>query len=197
MKNYFIKNKYNSGFTLVETLVATSIFTMSLLGLMFVLTDGIADSTYAKKKANAAYLAQEGIEYVRNIRDTYVLYSSSGAQAGWDAFVTKMTSAGAACNTANGCYIDEQYLYSHWNDNAQPMTGVSVIACGGTCAPLLYDSTNGKVSYISGTDSGFKRKITYTAVNANEVKITSTVYWTQGSGSYNLSFSENLFNWVE
>jgi hypothetical protein len=33
--------------------------------------------------------------------------------------------------------------------------------------------------------------------NADEVRILSTVSWTQGSGSYSVTFSENLFNWVE
>ena len=56
------------GFTLVETLVAISIFTMSILALLVILTQGIANTNYAKHKITASYLAQEGIEYARNVR---------------------------------------------------------------------------------------------------------------------------------
>lgn len=83
-KDKKIKNKLFSGFTLVETLVAISIFTMSILGLMSVLASGISNTGFAKKKMQATYLAQEGIEYVRNQRDTFVL--EKGGQAGWEEF---------------------------------------------------------------------------------------------------------------
>ena len=60
----------NKAFTLIETLVAISIFTMSILGLLSVLASGISNTNYAKQKVAATYLAQEGIEYVRNLRDS-------------------------------------------------------------------------------------------------------------------------------
>ena len=43
------KNDWNKGFTLVETLVAISIFTMSVLSLLVILGQGIANSEYAKQ----------------------------------------------------------------------------------------------------------------------------------------------------
>jgi len=132
------------GFTLVETLVAISIFTASILGLISILASSISDTNYAKKKMIAAYLAQEGIEYVRNMRDTDIISAVNG-QAGWDAFKV---------------------------------------------ASKTYPITN---PYFSG----FTRTITMTTINANEVKIISNVSWTQASGNYNATFSENLFNWVE
>ena len=73
----------NKAFTLLETLVAISIFTVSILGIMSVLASGISNANYAKQKMTASYLAQEGIEYIRNMRDTNVLYSVNG---GWNGF---------------------------------------------------------------------------------------------------------------
>ncbi|MCX5711452.1 MAG: prepilin-type N-terminal cleavage/methylation domain-containing protein, partial [Candidatus Omnitrophica bacterium] len=84
------KNELNKAFTLVETLVAISIFSASILGLLAILSQGISDTGYAKKKMTADYLAQEGIEYLRNMRDTFVLYNATDSQHGWDAFKTKM-----------------------------------------------------------------------------------------------------------
>src|SRR3989344_4652981 len=72
-----------SGFTLVEMLVAISIFTVALVGIMFILGSGIADTNYAKRKMVATYLAQEGIEYIRNMRDSYTLYPDEYGGVGW------------------------------------------------------------------------------------------------------------------
>jgi Tfp pilus assembly protein PilV len=134
----------NKGFTLVETLVAVSIFSMSILGLLSILASGISNTNYAKKKIMAGYLAQEGIEYVRNMRDTSVLYNVSGSQAGWDAF---------------------------------------------KAATKTYPITNPDFT-------GFTRTISMTPITLDEVRIFSTVSWTQGSGTYNITFSEDLFNWL-
>lgn len=78
-----IKQK-NRAFTLVETLVAISIFSVSILGLMSVLASGISNTNYAKQKTMASYLAQEGIEYVRNLRDNAILYQQGAG--GWNSF---------------------------------------------------------------------------------------------------------------
>src|SRR3989338_963368 len=68
----YAKKKKNrkSGVTLVEGLVAVSIFPLSVLAMLVSLGQGLSNIDYAKKKLIAEYLAQEGIEYVRNLRDT-------------------------------------------------------------------------------------------------------------------------------
>jgi len=71
------------GFTLVETLIAISIFSVSIVSMMSVLGGGVSDINYAKSKMTAIYIAQEGIEYVRNQRDNYVLYNENG----WEKFI--------------------------------------------------------------------------------------------------------------
>src|SRR3989344_755955 len=135
--------KLTTGFTLVETLIAVSIFSFSILALMAVLFQGISDTGYAKKKMIAGYLAQEGIEYIRNKRDYYVLYP---ANRSW-------------VNFRDGDISD--------------------------ITPLI------------PSDPAFTRTIQKNVINENEVKIFSTVSWTQGSGTYSITFTENLFNWVE
>jgi hypothetical protein len=81
-----------------------------------------------------------------------------------------------------------------------PMQDLIFAGCpDSTCSlsTLLYDNATGKYNYVSGSDSGFTRKIRITQISANETKIFSTVSWRQGSGTYTMNFSENLFNWIE
>lgn len=184
-----------SGFTLVETLVSVAIFSVSILGLMSVLSDGIADINYSKKKIIATYLAEEGVEYIRNMRDTYALYDIPGGQTGWADFNTKLNTGD--CDEVNGCYFNNRDV--NYSAQDKPITNLILNACTSvSCdnAPLLYDITTGMYGY-SGTDSYFKRKIKINTVSADETKVSSTVYWTQGSGTYQITFSENLFNWME
>jgi Tfp pilus assembly protein PilV len=195
------KNKFNNGFTLIEALVAISIFTLSILASMAILTNSVSNTGYAKKKLTASYLAQEGIEYIRNMRDTYVLYSSS-ADIGWNNFNIKIAgntypSGSTVCASVDGCYFNADNLAFY--SNPMPMIQVPLNTCSNvTCStnPLLFDSTTGKYGY-TGANLGFSRLIKVTQINASETKISSTVYWAQGSGTQNVTFSENLFNWVE
>ena len=202
MKLFFEKvNKSNKGFTLVETLVAISIFTVSILGLMSVLTQSIANITYAKEKLTASYLAQEGIEYIRNMRDTFVLYDAKDSQTGWNNFNTKIVPlANTLCASANGCYFDDQKTdYTNHLQSAY-INNLMITACASSCPNLLYDSATGKYGYLmtgSTVNSGLTRQIKVTQISADEIQILSAVYWKQGSGSYNVSFSEHLFNWIQ
>ncbi len=142
-KAYPAKRKRCGGFTLVETLVALSIFSVSILGLMSVLGAGLADTSYAKQKIAGTYLAQEGVEYLRNMRDTDVLTDASG---GWSTFRDTPVSAD---------------------------------------------------SYPTENPELFTRFISVTEVDNDEVTISSTVSWSQPSGPQSVTFSENLYNWIE
>jgi prepilin-type N-terminal cleavage/methylation domain-containing protein len=182
MRKFTQKN--NNGFTLVETLVAISIFSLSILGLLSILSQGIADTGYAKKKITATYLAQEGIEYIRNTRDTYVLYP--GATTNWTIFQTKLSSClsgGAECG---------------FDDSVAETSVGSVFQCSLSASQCkLYVNNGGYDNNTAGTDSGFVRKIWVTIISPNEMRIFSDVSWQQGSGNYDITFSEDLFNWVQ
>ncbi len=181
MKKIF--QQKNKGFTLVETLVAISIFTMSILALLSILTQGISNTNYAKTKMTGLYLAQEGIEYIRNMRDTYVLYTEMTGND-WNKFKVKLN----LCSPGNECGIDNLFL------STDPSFIFKCSSGAGGCKLYL---DNGNYNAIVGNESGFVRKIWMTTITANEVKVFSSVSWNQGSGAYNITLSEDLFNWVE
>lgn len=176
------RKKISGGFTLVETLVAIAIFTTSILGLMLVLAAGIYNTNYAKNKITASYLAQEGIEYIRNMRDTYGLYTAVTGKD-WSNFKAKL----APCNLGNECGFDNS------------VAPIDVKKCNqlNDCK-LFFNNNNGSYNSGVGVDSGFARKIWADVIGPDkEIKIFSNVSWTQSSGSYSITFSENLFNWIE
>lgn len=86
MKTYQ-KNKKgnNKAFSLIETLVAVMIFSVAVMAVMGVLANGVSNINSVKKKMVASYLAQQGIEYVRNTRDTDII-SATTALDGWGKF---------------------------------------------------------------------------------------------------------------
>ena len=190
----FLK-KVSGGFTLVETLVAISVFTMSVLTLVIILSQGITSINYAKQKIIAGYLSQEGIEYTRNIRDTNVISHISGSQAGWNAFKTQI----ANCLLPDGCYLNDSLLFVGAS-NITVKDIIYTVCPSGICPPLKYDlgnNSNGRYNYSYGFDSTFTSKIMMTRINDNEIKVISIVYWKQGSTQRSVTFSENLFNWIE
>src|SRR3989344_5952752 len=119
--------KFKEGFTLVESLVAISIFSIAVVTLLLSLGQGLSDTGYAKKKMTAEYFAQEGIEYIRNMRDTYVLYSPSD----WNGFVGKL----GPC--INDCQFDPGSV--DFDNPDWEIRNISLTACGGPCQVLLFD----------------------------------------------------------
>ena len=63
------ENNSERGLTLVETLVAISILTIAVVGPLGIIAQALHTSYYTRDQMTAYYLAQEAIEYVRNIRD--------------------------------------------------------------------------------------------------------------------------------
>lgn len=178
----------SAGFTIIETLVALSIFSFSILALLAVTSQGTANTDFSKNKLTASYLAEEGVEMVRNMRD-----SASLAGTTWnDSFHNNAEFRLSDCYQSGqslGCDIDSETL--------------TIFACPlsrSACENLGYDSSSG--FYRSGSfasalsDSGFSRLITLRDIGNDEVNITSVVSWNQGTQSKNVTLSEDVFDWV-
>lgn len=88
-KNRQIKTKNDSGFTLLELMTVVFVVAIGLLAVYAVSSNIIVYTNLSLSRLTASYLAQEGIEIVRNIRDTNWLETSdwtSGLAVGdWEA----------------------------------------------------------------------------------------------------------------
>jgi len=91
MLNNDLKNQ--KGFTLAELLITIFVLTVGILGIYLVVQNSYTTLNYAKNRLIAIYLAQEGIELVRNIRDTNWLEGQS-----WDDGLPQGTNFGVQYN---------------------------------------------------------------------------------------------------
>jgi prepilin-type N-terminal cleavage/methylation domain-containing protein len=191
MKIFNIKNNKESGFTLVETLVAVAIFATSIAGLISITARGINDNVFVKNKLIAGYLAQEGVELVRNMRDTAVLPENN---IPWQIFLQDEN------NWVGNCYDDLPGINACYIDGS--ISELSALPCdeNGTCPKLRFDSQTSRYTYSVITDSNFTRTITIRPIengNNEEVIVNSIVEWTQGSNTHQVSYQYNLFNWFD
>ena len=78
MEKLNIKNhNFNKGFTLVESLVAIAILMVAIAGPMYLSQKGLATTELSTNQMIASYLAQDGMEAVKNIRDEVALSSTT------------------------------------------------------------------------------------------------------------------------
>jgi prepilin-type N-terminal cleavage/methylation domain-containing protein len=71
--------------------------------------------------------------------------------------------------------------------------------CATNCADqfLKLDPVSGLYQYTQGADSSFKRMVVIAPVSAAEVKVTSTVTWTERTTDKQFVVEEYLFDWIK
>ena len=185
--------KLVSGFTLVETLMAISILSLSIVGTFTAVQNGLQNSSTAKDQTVAFYLAQEAMEDVKNIRDNNALYTIGGATPihGWLYGVAE--GPDDPCRLGQICLID---ALGSQDENAHVKM---VRSCGvdfGSCELLRQDPLTGLFGYDqSWPESIFRREIQITPIVADrEVKVTIKMSWDTRWGERNFQVSETLFN---
>lgn len=174
-----ITNNKQKGFTLVETLVAISILLIAVVGPISLIGDSLHKLYFARDQMVAINLAQEGIEVVRQKRDSDML-----AAAASTLFSTGGTS-----------------YYTVDTRSATPLT--KVIQATSIQQPVyLKGGFYEQGDTISASTTPFTRLVTVTdtgiaAANSSiERQVISKVEWNTGGASSSISVSENLFKWA-
>ncbi len=184
MKNIFIKNKKvkKRGFTLVETLVAIGILSLSILAAFTAVQNGLHSSLVAKDQVIAFYMTQEAMEFIKNIRDENALMSLDGTSVSWLHGLAE--SAGDPCYFGKTCIIDSPLKIA--------------TACSGSfgsCPVLRQDSTSGLYGYTSGwNETNIKREIQFESINSSEIMVTVRMSWNTGVFTQDFQVTQSVFN---
>jgi len=178
------------GFTLVETLVAISLLTVSIVAPMTLTSQSLAAAYFSRDQVTAYHLAQEAIEAMRSIRDGQILQIALGLGGSsidiFDPAIIPISSAGSD----NPFRIDARQL-----DPAQAITRCALDP-GGVCAPLQTDGT--LYGYDpSWASTHFTRTMRVSSVGADEFRVTVTVAWQTGAFKIRtFNISENMYRWI-
>lgn len=169
MKTYSAA-RHKRGFTLIETFVAITILVTAVVGPLTLAQKGLTSALVARDQLMASFLAQEGIEYIRQQRDTNSLQG-----LGW--------LDGLSACVGQTCMIDAA---------ADP----APVACSGACLPLRYDESTHFYGYDTNDSlSPYTRTLRVDSLSATEARITSTVSWQSGIFTRQVSFSEVILDW--
>ncbi len=165
-----LSSENGAGFTLIEIIVAISILSFGIL-LVYNAFSMIVNLTYnISSRFTAAYLAQEGLEIVKNLRDNNYINNTV-----WSTGLT-------GCTT--GCQAD----YKTENP-AQLMPYNNA---------FLALNDDGFYSYdAGGSPTIFTRKITINNVlgNSDILNVDVLVSWSYRGQSFSFDANEYLYNW--
>lgn len=158
----------NKGFTLIEVLLSVFIITVAVLGLYNGINYSYNSIEKAKEKFIAAYLAEEGIELAKNVRDSNFVKNN-------DDWLDGLRE----CVFIYGCRMDYDDVDLIANSSTQEKT------------PLLIDD-DGFYNYSTGTQTIFSRKIVMTTTDdPDKIKISVTVYY----DDQDFLLEQYLYNW--
>lgn len=177
------------GFTIIEAIVAVSIFTIALGAVYAIVSRSIALGGAFRNELVAANLAQEGVEVVRDIRDTNWLRGGVSDDP--------------------GCLLSGSWREGLCNGTWQAdFDDTALTTCSGFCSIFNFNNASGIYSYGAGQPSVFARKITLSdavPVSSREFIVQVEVSWL-GKGGLRcpapyadrscLTIEDRLQNWL-
>mgnify|MGYP007122130463 CR=1 FL=1 len=160
---------------MIETLIAVAILMISIAGPLTIAQKGLTAAVYARDQVTASFLAQDAMEYMKNMRDYNVKAGVGGVNPlGWlTGFIF--------CSPSNPCAVD-----TYDGGFSQPGTESGF---------LLYHDGEGYRK--QGTlKSQFTRKFYIEPVGfgESEVKAVVTVSWKNGTVENVVTLENQFFN---
>jgi len=171
MKNF----RENKGFTMIELIITIAILSFGITGVFMAFSPFVTLNYSVSSRFTAVYLAQEGLEVIRNIRD--------------NNFINKLTwSDGGLTNCQGGCQADYKTgtLVETFDNQLKPYDPDNFLKING----------DGFYGYDGGVDTIFKRKITITQPSGTDtLKVKVQVFWDYNGQSFDFETIGYLYNW--
>ena len=173
------------GFTLIETFVAITILTLSIVGPLVAANNAIIIGGISRDQLVASYLAQEGIEYVRALRDhEYLALYPGNTSTVWSNFTSNIES-----QCLVGCTLDPSRTMGYGSGN-------SIAAYSGSATPLWRNNANVYTQQqTSGTVTPFTRTLQVADMSATDERIISKVSWNYRGTPYSVTLYDHLTPW--
>lgn len=212
-----------AGFTLTEVMIGMMILTVAIVSATNLLIGLISSNQNNLTTLQAYYLAQEGLEAVRNIRDTNWLHNQE-----WLGKDSEQLWSGSFLSTDDGKSYAVNLEYAGFNQGAEaPTSGAPELTLGvlSVAKPwsiddvedgAIYRNVDGDKVYLgpskdgSSIDTGFKRTIIIKKYDCSDsganlscdeadedkyVLVESKVEWKLGAKDRELTLSEVLTDW--
>jgi len=169
----------NKSFTMIEVLGAVFILSVGVLGAYSVVQNIFIQTFYSSARLTAAYLAEEGLEKVRNIRDT----------AWIDSAIDDWANNGVNDGLAVG---GGKYAHIYFGLPECSADSYCLASCPGSCAfdDLGYVGLLGSIP-----NAKFKRRIEIRRITADSTEITADVMWKERGAVSTVSIQSYLYNW--
>ncbi len=179
----------SKGFTLLEVIAAIFLLTTGVIGILSLISQTIVSTQITSSRLVASYLAQEGIEIVKNLRDTNFLKINKGETINWYDNIL--------CCSIPPCDWSQNYT-CEGDYNDQNLT--------------LFQDRKLKISgnfyqYSGlGTETPFKRKITIFNIQdlsnppdgiPDKMKVQVEISWTERLRTYQVTAQENIYKWIQ
>ncbi len=194
------KGHITTGFTLIETMVAVSILALAVSGPLLTANRAIVAAEISRDQLTASYLAQEGIEYVRAMRDDEYLklYVGGDTSTAWTNFLNVISPCRATVSSpSQACSFDPV------GTGGVP----SLSACPAGSCPQLHLANNGATNYYTTNPSApgitastaFTRTIRVVGAGSEatpqDVRVVSTLTWSFHGTPYVVTVTGHLTPW--
>jgi len=186
---FSFNHKKSRGFTLVEALVALSILLTGIISGFILVTRALYNAKVIQDRLTASFLAQEGIELVRKIRDTNYVKNINGVSTNWNNGLADGSYYISVDPDSNPKQVKISEKYNEDQESKIPN--------------LKRDENNFQYgfNYKYGDETNFKRIIRIKTIDSNHLRVQSVVAW----NTRNISFLEgqgaivaedHLYNWL-
>jgi hypothetical protein len=150
------KNRLLTGFTIVEVAISIFVLSIAVIGVYSAFSLVALLTSDVEERFIGVYLAQEGIEIIRNIRDTKWI---TDLDNGWDEAISIYNDAGCM---STGCETDIGQILTSWGEGA-----------------YLYINNDGFYGYeeVENKKTIFKRKIIIDDSVEGAIHVSVEVSW--------------------
>jgi type II secretory pathway pseudopilin PulG len=173
LQNFSQKNL--GGFTIIEVIVSIFVLVVGILGAYLVVQFPFYYTSVSASQLTASYLAQEGAEIVRNVRDANLIVDPGN----WDSGL--VTAKGTDCEAPEFC----ETAYD----------SPTLVSRSGS-ANLLKINGDGFYDYSPlGSSTKFTREIVITPDGTEKLKVSVIVFWYEKGQNRQVEVREDLYKW--